>query len=130
MMTTSAPTGVETRTTVQQYFERIRAGTDWAALLAGSVVFVSRTSPEREVRGRDAYVQATNGFYRMIVDFTVRDLIVDGDRACALTRYRLRPPSGIEFDSDVAELFTVKDGAIDSLAIYFDTAPYPKRPSK
>lgn len=130
MTMTSVTTSEATRTTIDRYFERLRARADWAALLAGNMVFSSRTSPERELRGRDAYVQATKGFYGMIVEFELRDLIVDGDRACALTRYRLRPPSGAEFESDVAEVFTVNDGAIDSLAIYFDTAPYPKRPAQ
>ncbi len=52
--------------------------------------------------------------------------MVDGDKACALTRYQLRPPNGNAFTSDVAELFTVKNGKIDSFAIYFDSAPFPK----
>ena len=57
----------------------------------------------------------------------LRDLLVDGERACALTRYMVRPPNGApEFPSDVAELFTVRNGKIASLGIYFDTAPYPK----
>lgn len=90
------------------------------------MVFVGRTSPERRIEGRDAYIHATKRFFSMIVGVEVRDLLVDDDRACALTRYRLRPPSGAEFQSDVAEVFRVTDGKIDSLAIYFDTAPYPK----
>ncbi|MFI5228909.1 MAG: nuclear transport factor 2 family protein [Gemmatimonadales bacterium] len=127
-MTTSTTTaGQSTKSTVQLYFERLRTRDDWTPLLAESLLFSSRTSPERDIRGRDAYVQATRGFYAMIVDFTLRDLVVDGEKACALTRYRLQPPSGVEFESDVAELFTVSDGEIAALAIYFDTAPYPKR---
>jgi ketosteroid isomerase-like protein len=53
-------------------------------------------------------------------------LIIDGDQACALTHYRLRSPSGNVFNSDVAEVFHVTDGKVDSFAIYFDTAPFPK----
>jgi len=101
-VTTSTTTIEATRTTVEGYFERLRARADWAPLLADNMVFSSRTSPERTLRGREAYVQATKGFYGMIV----------------------------EFESDVAETFTVTGGVIESLAIYFDTAPYPKRPSQ
>jgi ketosteroid isomerase-like protein len=54
----------------------------------------------------------------------VRELMVDADRACALTRYEVRSEDGGTFTSDVAEIFAVRDGKIDSLAIYFDTAPY------
>jgi hypothetical protein len=45
-------------------------------------------------------------------------------RAVALTRYEIQQPGKPEFTSDVAEVFSVKDDTIDSLAIYFDTAPY------
>ena len=63
----------------------------------------------------------------MIVSFELRELIVDGDKGCGLTRHELQPPNGgLRFSSDVAEIFVVKDGKITSFAIYFDTAPYPK----
>jgi ketosteroid isomerase-like protein len=50
---------------------------------------------------------------------------VEGPKACALTRYQLQGPADV-FQSDVAEIFTVRDGKIDSLGIYFDSAPFPK----
>jgi hypothetical protein len=40
----------------------------------------------------------------MITAMKVKGLLIDGERACALTHYDLQPPSDI----------------------YFDTAPYPK----
>jgi hypothetical protein len=43
-----------------------------------------------------------------------------------LTRYELRRPDGVVFGSDVAEIFAVREGRIDSLGIYFDSAPFPK----
>jgi ketosteroid isomerase-like protein len=125
-MTTHAPTASTTRATVDEYFKRLRSREDWTPLLSADMIFVSRTSPERQLAGRDAYVQATKRFFAMIAGVEVRDLIIDGDRACALSRYRLRPPSGAEFESDVAEVFTVADGKITSFMIYVDTAPYPK----
>jgi ketosteroid isomerase-like protein len=121
-----SPTAETTRATVDRYFAQLRAREDWTPLLSPEMFFISRASPERRIDGRDAYVQATKRFFAMIADVEVRDLLVDGNKACALTRYRLRQPSGAEFQSDVAEVFSVRDGKIDSLAIYFDTSPYPK----
>ena len=56
-----------------------------------------------------------------------RDIIqrFDGEKACVLSSYALNTPGGA-FRSDVAEVFTVRDGKIDSLAIYFDPTPFPK----
>jgi ketosteroid isomerase-like protein len=90
------------------------------------MVFTSFTSPIKQLPGKRAYLQATKRFYSMILNVDVREQIVDGERACVQTRYRLKPPSGDVFASDVAEIFAVKDGKIQSLSIYFDTSPFPK----
>ena len=62
----------------------------------------------------------------MIAAMEVRLLIVEGERACVLTRYELQPPGRPAFQSDVAEVFGVRDGKIISFEIYFDSAPFPK----
>jgi hypothetical protein len=62
----------------------------------------------------------------MIRSLELRELLVEHDRACALTTYQLQPPTGPAFTSDVAEVFAVRDGKISSLDIYFDSSPFPK----
>ena len=53
--------------------------------------------------------------------------MIEGTKACALTRYQLQPPNGgASFASDVAEVFSVRGGKIGSFDIYFDSAPFPK----
>lgn len=118
-----------TRETVQGYFDGVRRRQGWESFLADGIAFTSFTSPVRQVRGKAEFLEATRRFYPTIASFRINELILDGERACALTRYELQPPGKAPFASDVAELFTVKDGKIDSFAIYFDTAPYPKPPA-
>jgi ketosteroid isomerase-like protein len=116
-----------TKETIQSYFERLTRKSGWESFLADDIVFSSLTSPVKQVKGKDAYLQATKRFYSMIADVRLRDLIIDGKKACALTRYELRPPNGGNpFESDVAEIFSVSNGKIDSFDIYFDTEPFPK----
>ena len=116
-----------TRKTIQSYFDRLERKNGWEASLADQLQFTSFTSPAKHVSGREAYLQATKRFYSTIAGVRVRDVIVDGDKACVLTHYALRPPNGTPaFESDVAEIFSVKNDKIDSLGIYFDTAPFPK----
>jgi ketosteroid isomerase-like protein len=115
-----------TRQTLELYFERLQRKADWDALLADNMVFTSFTIPNKQVSGKDAYLRATKGFYSMIRRAEVRQLIIDGGAACALTRYDLQPPNGPVFQSDVAEVFSVSNGKIDSLGIYFDPTPFPK----
>ena len=114
------------RETIQEYFARLGRKQDWAPLLADDFVFTSFTSPVRQIRGRSDYVAGTRRFFSMITSVELRQLLIDGERLCALTRYQLQRPDGPSFSSDVAEIFSMKDGKIQSLDIYFDTAPYPK----
>jgi ketosteroid isomerase-like protein len=116
---------MSTRTVVETYFKQLERKTGWEPLLADTVVFTSFTIPNKEIAGKQAYLEATKRFYGSIQSFQLRGLIVEGPKACALTRYQLRGPAGV-FQSDVAEVYTVRDGKIDSLGIYFDSAPFPK----
>ena len=115
-----------TRETIQSYFESLKGKSGWDAFLSDEMVFTSFTSPIKQVTGRVAYLEATKRFFSMIKAFEVKAILVDGERACALTRYELQVPGGPAFERQVAELFEVRDGKIKSLDIYFDSAPFPK----
>jgi ketosteroid isomerase-like protein len=115
-----------TRTAIEGYFASLKQKKGWDSFLADDLVFTSFTSPVKQVTGKAAYLEATKRFYEGIVTFEVRDLLIDGDKACALTRYKLQRPERPAFESDVAEVFRVRDGKIVSFDIYFDSAPFPK----
>ena len=115
-----------TRDTIQGYFRSLKQKISWDSFLSDDVKFTSFTTPNKRVSGRAAYLEATKRFYSMITALEVRDLLVDGQKACALTGYDLQPPRGAAFRSDVAEVFEVRDGKITSFEIYFDSSPFPK----
>jgi ketosteroid isomerase-like protein len=115
-----------TRTAIESYFKSLADRTDWASFLSEDMVFTSFTSPNKQIKGKAPYLEGTKRFYSMVASFEVRNLLVDGEQACALTRYQLQPPAGPAFASDVAEVFRVRDGRIVSFDIYFDSAPFPK----
>jgi len=117
-----------TKEVIQAYFDSLKQKSSWAAFLADRMAFTSFATPIKHVTGKNAYLESTSRFFSMITAVEVKDLIVDGDRVCALTRYELQPPGGPAIESHVAEAFKVKDEKISSLEIYFDSAPFP-RPS-
>ena len=115
------------RQTIERYFAKLGANKGWEESLADDMTFTSYAVPNRHVEGKAPYLQATRRFYGMIQSVEVRQLLVEGNRVVALTRYQLQPPNGATtFSSDVAEVFVVRDGRIGSVDIYFDTAPYPR----
>jgi ketosteroid isomerase-like protein len=115
-----------TRDTVQGYFTCLKQKKGWEPFLSDDMVFNSFTSTVKQITGKAAYLEATKRFYSTIISVTVKDLLVEGEKACALTHYELRPPEGKAFSSDVAEIFKVRNGKIGSFDIYFDSVPFPK----
>jgi ketosteroid isomerase-like protein len=116
---------VTTKDTIQGYFNSLKQKKGWESFLADDMIFTSYTSPIKQVTGKDAYLESTKRFYSGIISFEVKDLLIEAERACALTHYELQSPKG-PFTSDVAEIFTVRNGKIASFAIYFDSAPFSK----
>jgi ketosteroid isomerase-like protein len=114
------------RSTIEGYFGALKQKSDWASYLSDDVVFTSYTCPVKTINGKTSYLESTKRFYSTIKAMEVRQLIVDGDRVCALARYELQPPQRPAFQGDVAEVFRVRDDKISSFDIYFDSAPFPK----
>jgi ketosteroid isomerase-like protein len=115
--------------TIQGYFDGLKQERGWEEFLADGIAFTSYVTPIKHVTGKGAYLESTRRFFSMITAVEVKDLLVDGDRACALTRYQLQPHTGPAIESHVAEVFKVTDEKISSLEIYFDSAPFPKPPA-
>lgn len=117
---------MSTRTVVSSYLDALKNGREWSHFFSDDMEFVSHVVPPKHVKGRSAFVESTRRFYSMIAGVDVIALIVEEDRACALTRYELQVPQGPAFATEVAEIFKVAGGRIASLDIYFDTSPFPK----
>jgi ketosteroid isomerase-like protein len=117
---------MSTKAVIEGYFDSLQQKKGWDSFLADDMVFTSFTSPVRKISGKAAFLESTKRFYGGIVTFELRDLLVDGDKACALTRYELHWPQSPAFESNVAEIFRVRDGKIISFDIFFDSAPFPK----
>ena len=110
---------------IHRYFEALTTNGDWRSFLADDMEFTSFTTPVKHVKGKAAYLESTKRFFSMIKSVELRELVSEGTKACAFTRYQIQTPAG-GFNSDVAELMKVEGAKIVSLSIYFDTAPFPK----
>lgn len=108
------------------FLERVKAKDGWEDLLADDLEFSNLAHPARTVTGKQASLEGVRRFYGMVRAMEVRRIIAEGEHVCALVRYELQPPAGPSFESFVAELYEVRDGAIRSFAICFDSTPYPK----
>jgi ketosteroid isomerase-like protein len=117
---------MSTKQIIQSYFDELKQKKQWETFLAEEMTFTSFVAPIKEVTGKSAYLQSTKQFFSVIADVDLKEIIIEGQKACVLSHYELKLPNGVGFGSDVAEIFTVNNGKITSLQIFFDTSPFPK----
>jgi ketosteroid isomerase-like protein len=112
---------MSTKETILSYFNGVNRKKGWQSFIADEMVF---TNSGKQVPGKDAYVQALNRFLQVVSSVEIRELIIVGDKACAVAHYALRSPKGNTAVCDVAEVLVVKNGKITSSSIFFDTAAF------
>ena len=117
---------MSTKSVIERYLEAVSKKTDWSDFFREDMTFTSHVVPVKHVQGRAAFLESTKRFYSMIAGLELIGLLVEADRACALTRYKLQIPQKSAFASEVAEIFKVVDEKIASFDIYFDSSPFPK----
>lgn len=95
-------------------------GPGWGELLSDDFLLTGTIA--KESRGRQPYVD--NPFFKMVRAVRVKEMIVEGEAGFALANYDLVSPKGKVMNCDVAEFWKMKNGSLDSVAIYFDTASF------
>jgi ketosteroid isomerase-like protein len=112
---------MSTKETIERYFKGLNEKKGWEGSIADDMIFVGATT---KTKGREAYVQTTLGFLKVVTGVRVSNLIVEGGNACVEAHYDIVSPKGNASVCKVAEIFTVKDGQIGSSTIFFDTAAF------
>ena len=110
-----------TSDTIQSYYDSLRQKKGWETFLSEDMVF---TNNGKTIRGKQNYLESTKRFFATIQSLEIQELLIQGEKACAVVRYTVKSPKGNTFTSDVAEFFALQEGKFEKLAIYFDTAPY------
>lgn len=104
------------------YYEGLAKKEGWGRLLSDG--FLLSGTVAKESRGREEYV--ANAFFKAVQSLDVKQLIAEGHHGFAVVSYKLKSSRGTPFTCDVAEYWTAKNGRLDSVAIYFDTAAFSK----
>jgi len=111
-----------TKQLLENYYDGFAKKSGWESTISDNFKFVggdmTKTNP---VVGKQAYIEVINRFSRLFTSMHVKEMIVEGDRACVIGNYDYVFPTGKKINGDVAELWKVKNGKLDSLTIFFDT---------
>ncbi|MBZ4188715.1 nuclear transport factor 2 family protein [Niabella beijingensis] len=116
-----------TKQLLESYYKGFAQKEGWESVLAEDFVFTGgdMTRPEPIV-GKAAYRQVIDRFSRVFNSMQVKQMIVEGDKACVIGRYSYTFPNGAGMTGDVAEIWEARNGKLQALTIFFDTLTFHK----
>ncbi len=114
-----------TKELLETYYKGFAQKKDWDLVLSNDFKFIggdmTKTTP---LVGKPAYIEVIKRFSQLFTTMRVKEMIVEDDRACLIGNYDYVFPNGKSINGDVAEIWTVKDGKLDSITIFFDTLTF------
>ena len=114
-----------TRDLLETYYKGFAQKDGWDSVLSDDFKFVggdmTKTIP---ITGKAAYIEVIKRFSQLFTSMRVKEMIIEDAGACVIGNYDYVFPNGKSINGNVAEIWKVKDGKLDSLAIFFDTATF------
>lgn len=114
-----------TRQLLEIYYEGFAQKSNWESVIADDFQYIGGDMIKTEALiGKQIYIEVIKRFSQVFKTMRVKEMIIQGDKACVIGNYDLRFPNGKEINGNVAELWTVKGDKLLSLQIYFDTLTF------
>jgi ketosteroid isomerase-like protein len=120
---------MENRTITKQlldsYYKGFAEKSNWEETIADDFQYVggdmTSTNP---VVGKQAYIEIIKRFSQRFESMRVKQMVIDGDKASVIGNYDFQFPNGKKINGNVSENWTVKNGKLQSLTLYFDTLTF------
>lgn len=107
------------------YYKGFAEKANWDSVIADDFQFIGGDLTKKEpLVGRQAYIEVIKRFSQVFSAMRVKEMIIQGDNACVIGNYDFKFPNGQEINGNVAEIWTAKNGKLQSLTIYFDTLTF------
>lgn len=124
-------TSKSTKELLDIYYKGFSQKQGWESVISEDFKFIggdmTNTTP---TFGKAAYIEVINRFARVFQTMRVKEMIIDGNKACVIGSYDYQFPNGKRLNGDVAEIWKTVNGKLDSLTIFFDTLTFDKNTPK
>jgi ketosteroid isomerase-like protein len=114
-----------TKQLLDNYYKGFAAKANWEDTIADDFQYVggdmNNTQP---VVGKQAYIEIIKRFSQRFQSMRVKQMIIEGDKASVIGNYDFQFPNGQKINGNVSENWTVRNGKLQSLTLYFDTLTF------
>jgi ketosteroid isomerase-like protein len=114
-----------TREVLETYYKGFAGKANWESVIADDFEYVGGDMNNiKPVVGKRAYIEIIKRFSQRFQAMRVKQMIVEGDKASIIGNYDFQFPNGFKINGNVSENWTVKNGKLQSLTLYFDTLTF------
>ena len=114
-----------TRQLLETYYKGFAEKANWESLIADDFEYVGGDMNNiKPVIGKQAYIEIIKRFSQRFETMRVKQMIVEDDKASVIGNYDFQFPNGLKINGNVSENWTVKNGKLQSLTLYFDTLTF------
>lgn len=114
-----------TRQLLETYYTGFAEKANWESVIADDFEYIggdmNNTQP---VVGKAAYIEIIKRFSQRFEAMRVTNMIIEGDKASVIGNYDFQFPNGFNINGNVSENWTIKNGKLQSLTLYFDTLTF------
>jgi ketosteroid isomerase-like protein len=115
---------MSTQDVINSFYNSVRSKDDrWQQLWAEDAVFAD-AARILDARGKEAVIKSFTPFIQGVAGLKVKDMILEGEKACFIISYTYVNAKQENMNQDVAEVWEVRDGKLAKLTIYFDLTAY------
>jgi ketosteroid isomerase-like protein len=119
-----------TRQLLETYYKGFAQKEGWESVIADDFSYTGGLLKTTPLAGKAAYIEVIKRFSRVFQSMRVKQMIVEGENACVIGNYDFKFPNGEAINGDVSEIWTAKNGKLNSLTIFFDTLTFDKNTPK
>lgn len=119
-----------TKQLLETYYKGFAQKEGWESVIADDFSYTGGLLKATPLAGKAAYIEVIKRFSRVFQSMRVKQMIVDGENASVIGNYDFRFPNGETINGDVSEIWTAKNGKLNSLTIFFDTLTFDKNTPK
>ena len=110
--------------TVQAFQMSMGSGNnDWADMVSENITF---TGPVDQVKGKEAFIELNKNFFPMVRGYEPLNAFGNGTYASLEGTFKVATPKGNEIELLMAEVYTIEDGKIKSVRVYYDAEEFRK----
>jgi len=114
-----------TRQLLETYYKGFSQKANWESVIADDFEYIGGDMNNiQPIIGKQAYIEIIKRFSQRFEKMSVKQMLIEGDKASVIGNYDFIFPNGVKINGNVSENWTVKNDKLQSLTLYFDTLTF------